>query len=295
MEILWKVSLTNYTFACKEWGFFQLINHGVCNSLIEEFKKEIDEFFKLPLEEKQKFGQLKGDIQGYGQMFVVSDEQKLDWADMLYLITLPENLRKPHILPKFPPSLRNVVEAYSAELKKLAMKLLNIMARALEIKPEEIETLFEEGLQSMRMNYYPPCPQPDQVIGLSSHSDGDGLTFILELNDTQGLQVRKDGTWVNVKPLPSAFVANIGDVMEVLSNGTYPSIEHRGVVNSVKARMSLATFLSPSIHGEFGPAPSLLSSGTPPKFRRIGSLDYLKGAFAQKELAGKSFINTLRI
>lgn len=98
------------------------------------------------------------------------------------------------------------------------MKLLNLMARALEMNPEEIETLFEEGMQSMRMNYYPPCPQPDQVIGLAPHSDGDGLTIVLQLNETQGLQVRKDGVWIPVKPLPSAFVVNIGDVMEVCIN-----------------------------------------------------------------------------
>ena len=79
-----------------------------------------------------------------------------------------------------------------------------------------------------------------------------------------------------------------------MTNGTYPSIEHRGVVNSVKERLSLATFLSPNYHGEFGPAPSLLSSETPAKFQRIASEDYLKGVFAQK-LNGKSFLDTLKL
>ena len=79
-----------------------------------------------------------------------------------------------------------------------------------------------------------------------------------------------------------------------MTNGIYPSIEHRGVVNSVKERMSLATFLSPNLHGEFGPAPSLLSSETPPKYKRIGTADFLKGLFAQK-LDGKSYLQTLRI
>lgn len=84
----------------------KLINHGVSNSLLERVKEQIDEFFKLPLEEKKKFGQVEGDIEGYGQMFVVSEDQKLDWADMFYFITLPENLRKPHLLPQLPLPLR---------------------------------------------------------------------------------------------------------------------------------------------------------------------------------------------
>ncbi|KAK1382094.1 Thebaine 6-O-demethylase [Heracleum sosnowskyi] len=280
--------------ACKEWGFFQLVNHGVSDLLLEQVKTEVDEFFKLPLEEKRKFGQLDGDVEGLGQAFVVSNEQKLDWADMLYMITLPTELRKPHLLPQLPLSFRNALEAYSRELKSLAMKIFNAMAKALKMEPEEFEVLFEEGLQSMRINYYPPCPQPDQVIGLTPHSDGVGLTILLQLNETEGLQVRKDGIWIPVKPLASAFVVNIGDILEVVTNGTYPSIEHRGVVNSVKERMSLATFLAPNLHGDFGPAPSLLSSETSPKFKRINSVDFVNGYFAQK-LDGKSYLDTLRI
>ncbi|KAL8090938.1 hypothetical protein AgCh_040135 [Apium graveolens] len=128
------------------------------------------------------------------------------------------------------------------------------------MNPEEMEVLFDEGMQSMRMNYYPPCPQPDQVIGIAPHSDSVGLTILLQLNETEGLQVRKDGIWVPIKPLPSAFVVNIGDILEVVTNGTYLSIEHRGVVNSEKERMSIATFLNSNLQGDFGPAPSLLSS-----------------------------------
>ncbi|KAL8090937.1 hypothetical protein AgCh_040134 [Apium graveolens] len=127
--------------ACKDWGFFQrhypfsdfsayykysleiimdhglnlaykfyvsmkLINHRVSDSLLDQVKTEVAEFFKLPLEEKKKFGQLDGDVEGYGQAFVVSNEQKLDWADMFYMITLPADLRKPHLMPQLPLPFR---------------------------------------------------------------------------------------------------------------------------------------------------------------------------------------------
>lgn len=101
------------------------------------------------------------------------------------------------------------------EVKKLAIGLLSFMGRVLKMDDEEIRELFSDGVQAMRMNYYPPCPQPDKVIGFTPHSDADALTILLQLNDTQGLQIRKEGQWIPVKPLPDAFIVNIGDIMEV--------------------------------------------------------------------------------
>lgn len=93
--------------ACKDWGFFQLINHGVSSSLVEKAKHEVQEFFNLPLEEKEsKYGQVEGEKEGFGQHFVVSDEQKLDWADMFYIKTLPTHIRSPKLFPKLPEAFR---------------------------------------------------------------------------------------------------------------------------------------------------------------------------------------------
>ena len=64
----------------------------------------------------------------------------------------------------------------------------------------------------MRMHYYPPCPEPNKTIGFSPYSNADALTILYQLNETEGLQIRKDGRWVFVKPLPHAFVVNIGDI-----------------------------------------------------------------------------------
>ncbi|RHN42325.1 putative codeine 3-O-demethylase [Medicago truncatula] len=92
--------------ACKEWGFFKLINHGVSTSLMENVKMGVKEFYNLPIEEKRKFSQKEGDVEGYGQAFVMSEEQKLDWADMLFMVTLPSHMRKPHLFPKLPLPFR---------------------------------------------------------------------------------------------------------------------------------------------------------------------------------------------
>ena len=58
------------------------------------------------MEEKKKYWQHPGDVEGFGQAFVVSEEQKLDWAGIFSMITLPVHQRKPHLFPKLPPSLR---------------------------------------------------------------------------------------------------------------------------------------------------------------------------------------------
>nr|XP_027085925.1 protein SRG1-like isoform X2 [Coffea arabica] len=164
--------------------------------------------------EKNKYGQEPGDVEGYGQAFVKSEEQKLDWADMLYMITQPEDLRKPHLFPKLPLPLRESLQEYSIELKSLALKILNLIAKALGMKHEEIEVLLEEGLQSMRLTYHPPCPQPELVTGLCHHSDPVSLTILLQINDVQCLQIKENEAWVPVLPLPNAFIVNVGDILE---------------------------------------------------------------------------------
>jgi isopenicillin N synthase-like dioxygenase len=90
------------------------------------------------------------------------------------------------------------------------------MAKALKIQQTcEMLDFFKEGVQNIRMGYYPPCPQPDQVIGLNPHSDASALTILLQVNEMQGLQVKKDGLWIPINPLPNAFVVNVGDQLEV--------------------------------------------------------------------------------
>nr|AJI44436.1 oxoglutarate-dependent dioxygenase 2 [Ocimum basilicum] len=280
--------------ACVQWGFFQLINHGVDPSTIEMMKSEIQGFFNLPMDQKNEFRQREGEVEGYGQAFVVSEEQKLDWADIFFAHTLPIHLRKPDLIPNLPASFRDAIDAYSGELKKLAMKILNFMAKALGMKPEEMEALFDEGMQSMRMNYYPPCPQPDLVTGLCPHSDAVGLTILLQINDMEGLQIKKDEFWVPVSPLPDAFVINIGDILEIITNGVYRSILHQATVNAEKERLSIATFLSPKLEAEIGPSASLVGPETPAKFKKILSEDYFKGLFS-RELDGKSYLDVMRI
>ena len=111
---------------------------------------------------------------------------------------------------------RDHLEAYCLELKNVCVAIIGRMEKALNIETNELLDYFEDLSQGVRMNYYPPCPQPDKVIGHKPHSDSGALTILLQANEVEGLQIRKDGTWIPIKPLPNAFVINIGDMLEVI-------------------------------------------------------------------------------
>jgi isopenicillin N synthase-like dioxygenase len=101
-------------------------------------------------------------------------------------------------------------------VKKVCITIIKHMAKALKVEPNEMLELFDDITQSMRMNLYPPCPQPENVIGLNPHSDAAALTILLQANEIEGLQIRKDGQWISIKPLADAFVINVGDILEVI-------------------------------------------------------------------------------
>lgn len=84
----------------------QLINHDVPEEVIKKMKSDTEEFFQLPLEVKKTYAQLPNHIEGYGQAFVVSEDQKLDWGDMLFLLSQPLSVRNLTFWPTLPTSFR---------------------------------------------------------------------------------------------------------------------------------------------------------------------------------------------
>ncbi|KAJ0989975.1 hypothetical protein J5N97_008331 [Dioscorea zingiberensis] len=279
------------SLACEDWGFFQIINHGVPDEVIEKMKVVVGEFFRLPLEEKKAYEQPPGSVEGYGQAFVVSEDQKLDWGDMYFLSTNPAHGRNLKLWPTNPPTFKEALEQYSLEMRKVTHVLLDSIEKSLKI--DEFIGLFEDCLQSVRMNYYPPCPQASKVLGLSPHSDTVGLTILLQVSEVQGLQIKKNSVWLPVKPLPGAFIVNIGDIIEIMSNGKYKSIEHRAIVNTERERMSIATFHSPRFDAQVGPLPKTLERSEP-HYKTISLHDYMKLLFSCK-LEGKNILEHMKL
>jgi isopenicillin N synthase-like dioxygenase len=91
--------------------------------------------------------------------------------------------------------IRHSIDAYSSETENIGLCLLQFMAKAVGVEPKSLSSVFEGQARGLRMNYYPPCLKADKVLGLSPHTDLDGLTLLLQVNDVQGLQINKDGKW----------------------------------------------------------------------------------------------------
>lgn len=274
--------------ACEEWGFFQVVNHGIPGSLMEQMKRITREFVLLPLQEKVEYA--VQEHEGYGQAFVFSEDQQLDWSDLLYLTIMPAEKRKMKFWPAKPVEFRETVEEYAIQVQRLSNQMLYLMAENLSLNaPDRFVHMFGEISQSM--HYYPPCPRPDLVIGLSSHTDGGGITILLQEDGVVGLQVRKDGDWIPVQPIPGGLVINIGDMVEVISNGKYKSIEHRAVANKEKDRISIAAFCNPEKEAEIGPACELINESNPLNYRNFKRSEYLESYF----LEGKKAIEFAKI
>lgn len=72
----------------------------------------------------------------------------------------------------------------------------------------------DSGSQLLVINYYPPCPKPELVMGLPAHTDHGLLTLLMQ-NEHSGLQIEHNGKWIPVNPVPNSFLINTGDHLEV--------------------------------------------------------------------------------
>lgn len=164
---------------------------------------------------------------------------------------------------------REATSEYAKCLRLLATKVFKALSIGLGLEPDRLEKEvggLEELLLQMKINYYPKCPQPELALGVEAHTDVSALTFILH-NMVPGLQLFYEGKWVTAKCVPDSIVMHIGDTLEILSNGKYKSILHRGLVNKEKVRISWAVFCEPPKDKiVLKPLPEMVSVESPAKF-----------------------------
>uniref|UniRef100_M8D6M7 Protein SRG1 n=1 Tax=Aegilops tauschii TaxID=37682 RepID=M8D6M7_AEGTA len=139
------------------------------------------------------------------------------------------------------------------------------------------------------MHHYPPCRHPDKAIGLTPHHDGLGLALLLHVDDTPGLQVRRGGRWFPLDPLPGVLVVNVGDILQVLTNGEYRSAEHRVLVDAERGRATVVMFQDACVAGTVRPLPGLGEA----RYRAIEYGEYVKGNF-RALVEGTRFVDSLR-
>ncbi|KAL4606242.1 hypothetical protein ACB092_09G087700 [Castanea dentata] len=270
-------TLSLISSACKEWGFFQVVNHGVSHELMKQARETWREFFDQPLDLKQKYANSPSTYEGYGSRLGVDKGAKLDWSDYFFLHYMPASLRNQSKWPAVPQSCRKLIAAYGEETVKLCEKLMKVLSINLGLGQDHLQNAFggtKDIGACLRVNFYPRCPQPDLTLGLSPHSDPGGMTLLLPDENVSGLQVRKGNEWVTVKPVPNAFIVNVGDQIQVLSNAIYKSVEHRVIVNAVKDRVSLALFYNPKSDLLIQPIKELVTKDRPALYQPMTYDEY---------------------
>ncbi|KAL6963944.1 hypothetical protein U1Q18_034951 [Sarracenia purpurea var. burkii] len=265
--------------ACKNWGFFQVINHGVPPETRRKLESASRKFFAQPTEEKRKVRRDEVNPQGYYDTELTKNVR--DWKEVFDL-----TVKNPTVVPaspepgdeevkelvnrwpEYPPEFREASEEYAKEMEKLAHKLLELISLSLGLSADRLSGFFNDHTSFIRLNHYPPCPLPDLALGVGRHKDGGALT-VLAQDDVGGLEVKRksDGEWIRVKPTPHAFIINVGDIIQVWSNDKYESVEHRVVVNSEKERFSIPFFFNPDHYVMVEPLKELITDQNPAKYR----------------------------
>ncbi|XP_039119185.1 probable 2-oxoglutarate-dependent dioxygenase ANS [Dioscorea cayenensis subsp. rotundata] len=284
--------------ALQSWGMFQVIDHGMPPSFLDEVRDVARAFFKLPVEEKKKYINIRDGMfgrEGYGNDQVKVEGQILDWTDRLYLFVQPEDQTKPELWPTNPTSFRDVLHEFTMKTKKLVEDVLKTTAKSLELNQDSFESHLGDKFSILaKFNYYPCCSKPDLVFGVKPHSDGTLITVILPDKDVEGLQVMNDGEWITVTTSPHALIINIGDQMEIMSNGIFKSPVHRVVTFSDKDRISIAMFCANLPGKVIGPVDELVNDMRPRMYKNVKVKDYVE-VFQQRFHQGKSALDWAQV
>ncbi|KAK6132330.1 hypothetical protein DH2020_033954 [Rehmannia glutinosa] len=263
--------------ASRDWGIFQVVNHGIPDEIISKLQKVGRDFFELPKEEKEIIAKThESGIEGYGTNLQKEIEGKKGWVDHLFHKIWPISAINYKFWPKNPHSYREATDEYGQRLREVSNKLLKWLSLGLGLEEQKLKMAMggDDIVFLMKINYYPPCPRPDLALGVVAHTDMSAVTVLVP-NEVQGLQVFRDEHWYDVEYIPNALIIHIGDQIEILSNGKYKAVFHRTTVNKDNTRMSWPVFLEPPPEFEIGPIPKLVNEQSPPKYKTKKYKDYV--------------------
>ncbi|EEF43741.1 gibberellin 2-beta-dioxygenase 6 [Ricinus communis] len=232
--------------ASSEWGFFQVVNHGISPELLKNMRREQVKLFQTPFHRKATCGLLNNSYR-WGTPTATCPNQ-FSWSEAFHIPLT--KISEQACYGEF-TSLREVMMEFAAAMSKLAKLLAGILAENLGHPRAVFEEICHESNCFLRLNRYPSCPISPEMFGLVPHTDSDFLTILYQ-DEVGGLQLMKDSKWVAVKPNPEALIVNIGDLFQAWSNDIYKSVEHKVMANGKMERYSVAYFLCPSYDSLIG-------------------------------------------
>ncbi|KAM0919165.1 hypothetical protein ACQ4PT_008369 [Festuca glaucescens] len=242
--------------AARQWGIFQAVNHGVPKEALSELQRVGREFFSLPQAERQRYAMdpSSGKTEGYGSTLQQDGpDGKKTWSDFLFHNVSPPAAVNHAAWPENPAGYREANEAYSGHMWRLTRALFEHLSAGLGLEEGAMAEAFggDDVVLLQKINFYPPCPQPELALGVAPHTDLSTVTVLVP-NDVPGLQV--------------------------LSNGTYKAVLHRTTVSKEKTRMSWPVFVEPPTEHVVGPHPQLVTDECPAKYKgkKFGDYKYCK-------------------
>lgn len=250
--------------ATHEVGFFHL-RHRIPAPVTVELFDVARRFFALPDADKTAIEMTRSPwFRGYTRVGGELTQGRVDWREQIDVgserepgpRTGPAYLRLdgPNQWPSSLPELRPVVEAWIDRLSALSRRLLAEWAEALGAPRTFFDATFEQPSTLVKLIRYPGTDARAQGVG--AHKDPGILTLLLVEPGAAGLQVQRGGAWFDVPPVEDAFVVNIGELLEVATDGYLRATDHRVVSPPAGTeRLSIPFFFNPGLDAEVPPLP----------------------------------------
>jgi isopenicillin N synthase-like dioxygenase len=233
----------------KETGFVVLSNHPISQVLIDTVYKDWEKFFKGDTKFDVPFDPHTTRQKGY---FPFKSENAKGYS----LKDLKEYYQYRDV-EDTPPGMGLSTQTLFEELMTLGGDLLNWIEQAL---PDEIKDTLSMPLPQMikdtdmsmiRIIHYPPLREDEEegAVRSAAHEDINLIT-ILPASAAPGLQVKdRKGAWHEVSCDYETVVINVGDMLEMVSQGFYKSTTHQVINPTGEAvrcsRYSLPLFFHP--------------------------------------------------
>ncbi|XP_006367031.1 1-aminocyclopropane-1-carboxylate oxidase homolog 1-like [Solanum tuberosum] len=260
--------------ACKTWGFFQVVNHGVPQHVMDEMIGGIRSFHEQPNDIKREFYSMDPMKKVmFNSNFDLYQAQVANWRDTLACLMAPN----PPTNDELPQACREELLQYSQHVRKLGHTIFELLAEALGLKPNHLLDMDCAKGQFIISHYYPPCPEPNKTLGITKHTDPNFFTILLQ-DQIGGLQINHQNQWIDIHPVTGALVINLGDLLQLLSNDKFKSAEHRVLAKHIGPRISIACFFTTQLlpfDTLYGPIKELLSDENHALYKETTIKDYV--------------------
>lgn len=240
--------------AASEVGFLYIEGHSIPKSKVDTLIQSAKQFFNQPMETKMhSYIGLSQNHSGYvpegEEQFYssaanpanVDHKESYDLGFDLQDLQHQRPMLGPNIWPD-QDKFRVAVQDYYDAALDLGKLLFKGFALALGLHEETLVSQVNRPPSQLRLVHYPFNPSAQDREGIGAHTDYECFTLLLTTAD--GLQVLNGaGEWIDAPHRPGSFVVNIGDMLEILSNGRFIATSHR--VRKVKEeRYSFPLFCS---------------------------------------------------